>query len=316
MPKPTPREEHPAWLKTLLGKSDEQLRALGISEQDLEDAEKGWLRESDYTTKTQAVAAVKKVMDANPGMNWEEAVQAYNWAKTEWPKWQRSHQELEGQVRTLSSAPKATPASASDTPRTFKRGKVVSEITAEDLYETSKLRERFGDLENEVIGSAVDAAFTRVKDDWYTKEEMPRLDKVAAGYLGTVINLMRPIWRQTFGDKGPDIDTLLREAAAQQNPDLVAVFDGLLKKTATTTETGFNDGFKKGEQEAEKRLREQFGLPKEGGPATNGSAGTTGPLSGTTPAWKAPERKGPLTRDQLAAAVLGTVEKKHGPLPR
>jgi len=64
----------------------------------------------------------------------------------------------------------------------------------------------------------------------YQAEELPRLDRVAQGYMNTLINILRVAWPK---DK-PDLDTLLREAWERGT-----VLTGVTTKTASPTKTSF-----------------------------------------------------------------------------
>lgn len=306
MPKPTLKDEHPAFLKKLLEMPDDQRTALGYTDEMLEDAEKGWLRESDYTKKTQEVAAVKKIMDANPGISLETAVETLKWAQSDWPRWKQRYDEMERAAKTPAPAAPAPSNGA-------RRGKWVNEIAVEDFYETARLREKFAQLEEEWMPAARDAAAKYIREEWYDKEERPRLDKLAGGYTSTVINLLKAIWPS---DK-PSIESVLKEAAVRGTPDLVAVYNDLVTKGTETREGGFNEGYKKAREESEVEFRKKYNIPESTTPppaATPPSA--TGPLGGTQPTWKKPETVAPKGAADRFAAVMQKVEAKHGPLPR
>jgi hypothetical protein len=307
MPRPTLKEEHPDWLKKLIGLNDEQLRGLGLTEEALVDAERGYLRESDYTKKTTEVAAVKKIMDANPGMNWEEAAKTHEWARTQWPTWKKSYDELE--VRARTPQPREAPANGNGngTPRP----KWSERISVEDLYETDRLRRAFENVVagvgEEFIPAARDAVLNTFKDPegWYQKEELPRMERWAQGNMGVLLNLIGSIWP---ADK-PSMETLLREATLRGSRDLPAVFKEIVSAVGKEHQGGFDEGYKKGAEEAAAKVREEL--------ARGGSTPSpSGPIGGSTPAWRRPENPAPKSAPDRFAAVMAKVEAKHGALPR
>ena len=174
----------------MLFRSDAARIAAGITDEYLEEAEKGHLREVDYTQKRQKSAAVEKLMDANPGMNWEDAAKSYEWQKTQWPGWQQEHQRLEAQIRANDTRREETPPARVES----KKGRWSSRLKAEDFYETERLRENFADLEDELSTSIGETVLKRVNDEWYEKTIAPRWERAAGGYTQTVINLLRAIW--------------------------------------------------------------------------------------------------------------------------
>lgn len=293
----TKDDELPAWLKKLLDAKPEARTALGLDDKDLEDARGGYLRQDDYTKKTQEVAELRKIMEDNPGINAREAFtelkQLKGWVTTEWPQWQRNFTNLQEQVKTRPQAQSGNGGGAEHR---------WQGATVEDLYETERLQRVFGNLIHET-DQRIEAAITKHRDEWYRKEELPRMDKVAQGYMQTLINLMKVGWPS---DK-PDLDTLLREAAAQQNTDFSALATALTSTRSKSREDIEAEVRAKIEQENKDRAAANPGAP---------ASGPTGPLGGGTPTWKAPEKATPKTRDERFAEVHKIVSTKAGaPLP-
>src|SRR5262245_3475819 len=86
-------KELPAWLKKLTDLGPDKLKELGFGDDDLKAANDGWLRQEDYTTKTQAVAKLKAFQDKYPNVDVEAAVDALKkwntWGQEKWPQVQK-----------------------------------------------------------------------------------------------------------------------------------------------------------------------------------------------------------------------------------
>lgn len=277
----------PVWLQKLVKASPEQRTALGYSDEDLEQATKAYHLDKDYTQKSQKAALIEKIQEQYPDINLEDAGKVYAW-------WREHGEEVQqiwpnrARLREIIARPAPEPRENGNGARRKWR-----ETEATDLYETARLREVFEDLQNDTRESTLKA----LKEDWYQKEEVPRLDGVAAGYLQTAMNMIELGRDPRFS--GLKLSEILKSAAASGERDLVKVATGLLTTTEETRKGGYDEGYQKGIEEGKK--------------AAPPAEGPSGPIGGASPTWRpTPADQKPKTRDERANAVIGAVEKKHG----
>ena len=288
----------PAWLQKLVKLSPQAREAAGYTDEDLEQAAKAYHLDKDYTQTKQRFAGITKFLEANPDANVEEAWEELNrwraWGQKDWPEFKRQFSDLQ----TKAAAPAATNGDGNRATTTKRRWR---DAEAADLYETARLREVFEDLEN----GAVERAVKAVREDWYQKEEVPRLDKMAGGYLQTVVDLVDFAQQEAIkAARDPNynplpISDILKEAAARGEKDFRKVATAVGTERGTLKKTGFDEGYAKGIEEGKK--------------AAASPEGPSGPMGGGQPAWRpAPSDQKPKTREERAQAVIATVEKKHG----
>lgn len=279
----------PVWLQKLVKLAPEQRTALGYSDEDLEQATKAYHLDKDYTQKSQKAAVLEKIQEQYPDINLEDAGKVYAW-------WQTHGEEVQqlwpnrARLREILARPAADTRENGNGDRPKRRSWRDAEAT--DLYETARLRETFEDLET----SAAEAGEKRMRA-WYDKEEVPRLDGVAAGYLQTAVNLIELGRDPRFA--ALKLADILKSGAASGERDLIKVATGLLTTTAETRKGGYDEGYQKGIEEGKK--------------AAPAAEGPSGPIGGASPTWRpTPASQQPKTRDERANAVIGAVEKKHG----
>ena len=290
----------PPWLQKLVKLSPEARTAAGYTDEDLEQAAKAFHLDKDYTQTKQKYAALGAFLEANPDANvqeaWDELSRWREWGKKDWPEFKRQFADLQ----TKAAVPPANP-NGDQSPNGAQPGKRRSWRQAEssELYETARLREIFEDIE----ASASDRAVKAIKDDWYTKEEVPRLDKMAAGYLSTVVDLVDFAQQEAIkAARDPNytpmpISEVLKEAAARGEKDFRKVAGAVLDERGKVKKTGYDEGYQRGIEEGKKAAGE----------------GPSGPIGSGQPAWKpAPTDQKPKSREERAQAVVATVEKKHG----
>lgn len=288
----------PSWLKKLVKLSPQGREAAGYTDEDLEQAAKAYHLDKDYTQKSQRVAAVAKFLDANPDANveeaWDELSRWRQWGQKDWPEFKRQYNDL----KEKGGASVATSGNGNGTPGGSKRR--WRDAEAADLYETTRLREVFEDLET----SASDRGVKAVKD-WYQGEEVPRLDKVAGGYLDTVVDLLDFVQqenlrlRQDPSYTPMPIRDVLKEAAARGEKDFRKIAKAVHEERGAVKQTGYDEGYTKGVEEGKK--------------AAPSAEGPSGPVGGGQPPWRpAPADQKPKTRHERAEAVIATVEKKYG----
>lgn len=289
----------PPWLQKLVKLSPEGRTAAGYTDEDIDQAAKAYHLDKDYTQTKQKFAGIAKFVEANPDANVEEAWAELNtwreWGKKDWPEFKRQFSDLQTRAAAAAAPGDGGVANPGGTKRRWR------DAEAADLYETARLREVFEDLET----SASDRAVKAIKEDWYQKEEVPRLDKLAGGYLSTVVDLVTFVQQETLRAARDatytpvPISDVLKEAAARGERDFSKVAKALGDERGTVRKTGYDEGYQKGIEEGK----------KAGGPGE----GPSGPMGAAQPPWKpAPADQKPKTREDRAAAVIQTVEKKHG----
>lgn len=263
----------PAWLTKL-------------SPEEQEDAKGHLLRQADYTKKTQEVASLRQLKEKYPDRDLSQDVENLsrweNWRRTDWPTIEQKLARLD----ELEAASKRAPAeSKSD------EGRRGYRATPEDFYEQERLDRTLTELEN----GFTERATGRVKE-WYEKEELPRIDRLASNYLNTMVGLLRVAWPKD----APPIADLLREAGASQQGDFLKVAEKLREQGTKLKTAGFDEGYQKGLEEGKKA---------GGGPPAPPPRGVGAPN------WrKPPEAKRP-SREDLFQDVLRDVETRRGPLP-
>lgn len=290
----------PSWLQKLVKMTPAAREASGYTDEDIEQAGKAYHLDKDYTTKSQKVAALEKIQEQYPDLSLDDAAKVWDW-------WQKYGQEVtevwphRTKIKEILARPaEAAPATGNGN-RTTGTKRRWQDTEATDLYETARLREVFEDLET----SASERAVKQVKDEWYEKEEKPRLDRVAAGYLSTVVDLVDFVQQETLrAARDPaytpiPISEVLKEATARGERDFRKVAKLVTDERGTVKKSGFDEGYQKGIEDQKK--------------AGGDHSGPSGPLGAAQPPWKpAPQATTPKTREDRAAAVITTVEKKYG----
>jgi hypothetical protein len=290
-PRGSQDDDLPPYLKKLQA-NKARWAELGITDEDFEDGRKGYLREKDYTQKSQRVAKLERFLQDHPDADAEEAWAELNqwrtWRNNEWPKFQNEYDSLKKQAATAAERG----GGEDRTPRTA--GKWSA--SGEDVYQTEKLWAAF----DEVQGRSV----SEVKQ-WWEKDERPKFEQYG-NRLGQQV--LDASFRLTKFARNPefaelDLDEVVKESAATGEGDLTKVGRKLLDRRKETTKTGYDAGYQKAKEEAQEEK-------KAGGGSDNGPSG---PIGGASPAWKPPPSEArPKTRDERFANVLGAVEKKHG----
>jgi methylphosphotriester-DNA--protein-cysteine methyltransferase len=280
-------DELPAWLTKIPGVDVESIR----NNKDLaEEIRGGWLRQDDYTRKTQEIAPYRKARERLGNRDLEQELsrleQYDGWREQTYPAIEQRLQrldQLEQQIAQASQQAQPQPGQ--------RRGRV--QMSPDDLFEQERLNNKVAELEQGFVESA-----NQQWRDWYYTQEIPRLDRVSGNYLATVLGLMNVIWPQ---DK-PSISALLRESVASQEPNMRRVAERIIQGATSVKQAGYDEGYQRGVKEAQDRLKGSQSPPPSGYGA---------------PSWKRPPeapRKG--DRNGLRESVLREIEQKHGALPR
>lgn len=302
---PAPKDDFesaPPWLKKLLGLKPEQLQSLGYEPADIEAAKTEWLG-------TSKLAAVRKIMDAHPDLNFEEALAELNtyrtWRKDTWPGMEREYQQMSARAARAEQLERELEAArrGSNNGEPPSRGKWAWKLTPEQLYETNSLHAALDDLADQIATALPDRMMPAVKA-WWEKDELPVINEMAGRYLDNVVGLMKLIWPKD----SPSIQEILREATARQERDLGKVYQSLVTDRTGRKHEGFEEGYRK--------AQEEFEAKQKAAPAPAGSP--SGPAGTSMPSWKREAPAGaPKTRDELFSRVVGDVEKRKGVvLPR
>jgi hypothetical protein len=279
----------PPWLQKIARMKPEAREAAGYTDEDIDQAAKAHHLDRDYTQAKQKLSTYEKHLgDADP----EEVGKLRQW-------WDQHGQEVNEvwahRDRLRQPERPVEPARpANGTRRSWR------ETEAADLYETARLRETFEDLREDTISAAAE----RVRKDWYEKEEMPRLDSVAAGFFSRALDIMDAVRDPALADIGPY--DLIKEAAAQ---GLKPSADGrmnfrklgvdMLERRKAERQAAADEGYKRGLEEGKK--------------AAPPSDGPSGPVGAPQPTWRpAPGDQRPKTREELRGRVMTDLEKKYG----
>ena len=293
------QEQIPPYLKRLVDMPVEQRRQLGWTDEELDDAKRGYMQQSDYTRKTQQLAAYRKVVDRYKPEELEEGLQELD----RWRNWRRGDgSNLESEREELADLRRRLAAShETKTPDTTVRR---YEVSAEDLYDNEKMHAALGRLEDGFQTRALDAT-----KKWWQTEAGTAVEKMAENYAATILNLMRPMWDRVMKETGVTIPELLKQTAARGGRDPGAVLDEMMRSATTSREGSFKEGYERGAKEAEERMKT----------SPNGGATTTtptGPVGGSLPPWKSSTTTGaPKSYEDRMNAVLKEVIGRKGPLP-
>lgn len=279
-----------AWLAKLDKLTPEQREALGWSDEDSAAAKKEHLLERDYTQSKQKLAALTKIQEQYPQATPEQIAQLVEW-----------YLPNSAEVNRLWTNRDRLVERQAEVERPAGERRKWRDAEAADLYETARLREVFEDLGEDFATRAV----TRVRKDWYEKDEVPRLNQVASAHLATAVDLMKLVQQESIkAARDPqyvpmEIDDVLREAAARGERDFRKVAANVATEREALRKTAVEEGRKLGLEEGRKAA------PSPDGPS--------GPMGGGTPAWRpSPADAKPKTREDFRASVLRTVEAKHG----
>jgi hypothetical protein len=297
------QDTQPGWLTKLLAAKPEVLASVGLSAEEVEDAKKGYMRDADYTQKSQEVAKLRKIMEANPGLDPEAAIQELNswrgWRETKWPAIQQELAVAETLKAELDGLKKRGNGSEPVVDGSWG-------VTAEDFYETQKLWGALGKLEGRFIDKAAAS-----RKEWYEKEVAPAWESTAAQYLGSVLGPMELLWEKMVEAKilpAVSMTDVFKEMAVQGADKKVKfkdVYGTLSTRGAETKESGFKDGYEKGKADA----------AAEAAKAGTSAAERSGPVGATTPKWTPPPAGTKLTREDRMNSVIAEVTTRKGPLP-
>jgi len=282
-------DDLPEWLTKIPGVD---VPAVKANKELVEQIRGGWLREKDYTQKSQEVASLRKVKEKLGDRDIEAELNRL----AQWDQWQQSeYPKLEAQAARVADLERIA-READKGPKAESQPRTGYKISTDDLFEQTRLDEAVRGLETGIE----ERAYTRTKK-WYQDEELPRLDKVAAGMLQLPMGLIRTLWPKELTERGVTVDRVLKEAVASQNFDYPKVVAGLMAGQETVKKEGYDEGYQKGLAESKA--------------AGNGSASPAPPGYGS-PTWRRPPdamKKG--DKGQLFESVMKDVQAKHGALP-
>jgi hypothetical protein len=249
-----------------------------IPPETLKEINEGWLRQQDYTKKTQEIADLRKVAgDRDLKKELDELEQWRGWRTQHWPS-------IEAR---LKASDKPTGGAGKDggggkpTPRLFK-------ATPDDFYDQDKLDTTLSQLEQQFAGSA-----TQAFQSWYQEKELPRLDKVVESYVNWFTGLFELIWP---ADKLPPIKELLREAVARGELDAPKIAKELGTKRKETEDAAYQRGLEEGRR------------------AAGQTPPSPAPPGAGMPSWS-PPKGAAKTEEAMFSEVMEEVSKRHGPLP-
>jgi len=290
----------------------EQLKAIDLTVEDVAEAEKGFLQEADYTKKLQEVSALKRIRDANPELNFEEALTELNswrtWRQNDYPGIEtklRAYEEEHGELERLRGA---TPSDKGNGGRKRGNRRFTTITKPDDLWDASRLFEAFNEIADVSVEEAAAAGLTATKN-WWEKEQGPVIQQLANDYMASVIGPVRAMWdRIMVDDKGQPLLALTdvyKEMQATGERNFMKAYDGLTKTRTASRQRTFEEGIEEG-----KKLATEAG--KNG---TNGVTSPPGPSGRPSPSWTPPPATSKLNREQRRDEVLRQVEKRRGPLP-
>jgi hypothetical protein len=250
----------------------------------LDDVKKGWLRERDYTQKTQELAEKRKKWgDRDPEAEIAELEQWRGWRQNQWQGIEQKLQRLDELERQGQQRPREVLPSDAEYP------------TPEDFIEQDRLRRTVDGLYGKTM--------ERVQK-WHEQEIAPRYQKMADGYVNTLVGLQRILWEAAkTGDPEklrqlPDMMEVLREAQATQDGDWVRVANNISQRKGSFKKEGFDEGYERGKKEALDAARAQQSPP---------------PPGTSMPAWRPPQgSRSKQSRDERFMDVYNDVSKKHG----
>lgn len=298
-------DKFPAWLQKLIDLKPEQATAIGWTPQDIESAKSEHMMQVDYQKKTQEVAKLRKIMEANPDLDPEAAINELNswrgWRQDKWPAIQQELATAETLKAELDGLKKTSPnGSAPVVDGTWG-------VTAEDFYETQKLWGALGKLEERFTGKSM--AATKA---WYEKEIAPTWENTAAQYLGSVLGPMELLWDKLVEAKilpAIPMTDVFKEMAVQGADKRVKfkdVYGGMATKGSETKESGFKDGYEKGKADAAAEAAKA---------GTSAAPERSGPAGGNLPKWTPPPAGTKMTREDRMNSVISEVTTRKGPLP-
>jgi hypothetical protein len=290
-----------AWFAKLEKMTPEQLAAAGLTAEDVAAAKKEHLLERDYTQKSQKVAALQQIQDANPDLNPKQVLDVYNWYRDNQGTVKDALElyNRRGELVERKAEPQPQPAGGK---RKWREFEYVDPYDAERSRNmTSALREAFEDVHRD----ASEAAYKRWEDE-YKSKEVPRLDKVADGMAAQVLGLMKfygeDILAAARDPKHTPLDPfeVLKQGAARGESDFRKVADALRRERQEATKPIEEDAYKRGLEEGKKFAE-----------------GPSGPLGGPRPGWRQdPTEPAPKTREALLQKVVSAVEQRSGrPVP-
>src|SRR5882724_1896545 len=283
------QDELPEWLSKIPGVD---VSAVKANKELVEQIRGGWLREQDYTKKTQEIAPLRKlkekVGDRDLEAELNRLAQYDQWRESEYPK-------LEAQANRVAELERVAQANDKQAPQS-QGPKSDFSMSPDDFFEQERLTRKLGELEQHL-----DARHLKSTKEWYEKEELPRLDQVAGTYLGTALGLIRAIWPRNFAEKGITVDRLMKEAVASQDWDYPKLVQRLWAGQETVKKAGYDEGYQKALAEAKAASIRQASPP----PPNYGS-----------PTWRRPPgpSNGKPSKGDLFDSVMKDVTAKHGAL--
>ena len=275
---PQGQSDLPDWLTKL----PEDVRGRITGDQALlDDVKKGWLRERDYTQKTQELAeARKKYKDRDLDADIAEVDEWRRWRQTQW-------NGIEQKLSRLDELEKQ----GQQQPRREVLPSDAEYPSPEDFLEQDRLRRAVDSLEGRQ---------RKWVTEWHEKEIAPRYQKMADGYVNTLVGIQRVMWEaaRKSGMDLPDMMDLLREAQVTQDGDWVRVAHNLAERKGSFKKEGFDEGYERGKKEAQDAIRAQQSPP---------------PPGTSMPSWKPPQgNRTKQTRDERFADVYNEVSKRRG----
>lgn len=299
-------DKFPAWLQKLIDLKPEQATAIGWTAQDIEQAKSEHMMQSDYQKKTQEVAKLRKIMEANPDLDPEAAINELNqwrgWREDKWPAIQQEIAEAERIKAELADLRKGSSGAVPPVDGTWG-------VTAEDFYETQKLWGALGKLEERFTGKSM--AATKA---WYEKEIAPTWENTAASYLGSVLGPIELLWEKMVEAKilpAIPMTDVFKEMAVQGADKKVKfkdVYGGMATRGTETKKAGYDEGYEKGKAEA-------VAEAAKAGTSAVPAAERSGPSGGSIPKWTPPPNGTKLTREARMNSVIAEVTTRKGPLP-
>lgn len=245
--------------------------------------------EADHTKKSQEWASWEK--DRERLAQWD------TWGKSDWPRFRSAHDGLTARVAELEAAghtAKDAKAIARDEQQlTGDLGQMLGQIGVDDFLDDKRLRPTLANFAKAVQEAATLAGLERVQK-WYQEQELQRIDKMATGYVSSVIGLLKLVWPKDL----PPMEELLKEAAAANEYDLGKVVASMGGRRKSIEEPAEQRGY----QRALEEMRTKGLLREE----------ATAPTGGSQPSAWGPPPTGPTTDGDVFAEVYKEVSAKHG----
>lgn len=314
-------QEFPKWLQRLVAMNDEQLKAQGWTRDEVEDAKGGYLRQADYTKKTQEIAPLRAVIEKHGAANvdWEKAAEWYGWGANEWPKFKAAYEQREQELTALRTELDGIRRGGNGNGAGAGNGGVRIgsrswKTSMDDVFtNTQRLYEGFNEVADTVLQEVDGRVGGRLKE-WWEKETAPLVQGTADRYMATALELVRPLWEMQLKDSGLSFDDIMKAAAASGTRDFGKVLASERERIATLKRQGFDEGHARGIEESRGAGAGNGAGGGQGGNGNGTRSEPTGPTGGSQPFWKpAPDGAArPKTRDELFNKVVTNVQEKRG----